>query len=185
MAPRRPGDVERDDHDGRRDRIAYRAEQPAQRSVEQHAVSAHASVVDERCPGDVLDRPRVHAHCHDTIVSPVRRSALLWTLLLAPAASRAAAQQLEAPLVTSVAGRRGARARALPRTIQVFVVAVPVLFRAGEPVTYTVTPTGGATIIPPLQGMAEAAAGARTVLVATSVPAAALAGERTIAEVQL
>ena len=117
-------------------------------------------------------------------MSPVRRSALLWTLLLAPAAPRAAAQQLEVPLVTGVAGRLGARARALPRSIQVFVVPVPALFRAGESVTYTVTPTGGATIIPPLQGVAEAAAGVRTVLVATSVPAAALAGERTIAEVQ-
>ena len=88
-----------------------------------------------------------------------------------------AAQQIEAPAAS--------RARALPRSIQVFTVPVPAVFRAGPALTYTITPTGGATIVPPLQGVAAAGGiGPGAILVAASVPAAALAGVRTIAQVQ-
>jgi len=115
----------------------------------------------------------------------VRRAALISTLLLAPFARRASAQQLDLPTLSELGTgtRLGARASALPRTIQVFVVPVPPVFRAGEPVAYTITPMGGATIIPPLEA-SVAGLGPRTIMVAASVPAGALAGERTIAHVR-
>ncbi len=97
--------------------------------------------------------------------------------VLMPHAPCLAAQQIEAPGAN--------RARALPRSIQVFSVPVPAVFLTGQPVTYAITPTGGATIVPPLQGVAAAGGiSPGAILVAASVPAAALAGVRTVAQVQ-
>jgi hypothetical protein len=99
-------------------------------------------------------------------------------------------------LVTGVASGQGAPARlftppvpvaavAAPRTIQVFAVPVPADLRSDRPVSYTVTPAGGATIIPPLRGVVPADGNEhRSILVAASVPAGAIAGRSTIAAVQ-
>jgi hypothetical protein len=109
-----------------------------------------------------------------------------------------AGQEAEARGVVAAAlGRRSdsaatplaATALAAPRTIQVFLVAVPDVLQPDRPVSYTVTPTGGARIIPPLRGVVPASGlggegSPRTVMVAASVPAGALAGVRTIAAVQ-
>ncbi len=75
-----------------------------------------------------------------------------------------------------------ASARIAPRAIQLVVVPVPPAFRSDQPVAFTITPLGGATIVPPLQGQV-AAGESRTILVAASVAASALAGTRTVAQV--
>jgi len=102
----------------------------------------------------------------------MRRAAFLGAMLLAGLTLRAEAQHAQT-------------VSAAPRTIQVFLVPVPAALRADQPVAYTVTPNGGATIIPPLRGtVAPGGADARSVMIAASVPAGARAGLRTIAAVQ-
>lgn len=117
----------------------------------------------------------------------MRRAVFLSAIVLAGLARGVAAQQAPGRsaqrLIDSVT--TSVTASAAPRTIQVFVVPVPVSFRPDRAVDYTVVPTGGATIIPPLHGIVAAGGGeARSVMVATSVPAGALAGPRTVAAVE-
>ena len=117
----------------------------------------------------------------------MRRAVFLSAIVLAGLARGVAAQQAPGRpaqrLIDSVTTL--VTASAAPRTIQVFVVPVPVSFRPDRTVDYTVVPTGGATIIPPLHGIVAAGGGeARSVMVAASVPAGALAGPRTVAAVE-
>ncbi len=109
----------------------------------------------------------------------MRRAVFLSAIVLAGLARGVAAQQAPGRpaqrLIDSVTTL--VTVTAAPRTIQVFVVPVPVSFRPDRPVDYTVVPTGGATIIPPLHGIVAAGGGeARSVMVAASIPAGALAG---------
>ena len=116
----------------------------------------------------------------------------LCAMVLAGLARRADAQQIVAPasvplpfVAPAGAAPRPVMAAGAPRTIQVFLVPVPTSFSLDRPVTYTVTPAGGATIIPPLRGIvAPGESDARNVMVAASVPASALAGPRTVAAVE-
>jgi alpha-galactosidase-like protein len=133
----------------------------------------------------------------------VRRALLLLATLTLPTAARAGAQQVRVARAAPQAAREGdsvgaaARAvapaaatpslpvRAAPRTIQVFMVPVPLQLRSDRPVAFVVVPTGDATILPPLQGMLPAGGGpVRSVTVVASVPAGARAGARRIAEVR-
>ena len=108
--------------------------------------------------------------------------AIAVAILLPGFTRRAHAQQAQAPVV---AAPLSVMAVAAPRTIQVFLVPVPLTLRSDQPVTYAVTPTGGATIIPPLRGIvATGGRDARSVMIAASVPAGARAGLRTIGTVQ-
>ena len=112
----------------------------------------------------------------------MRRALLLCTIVLTGLAGRTEAQQgatLAAPPAPPVT------ATAAPHTIQVFLVPVPNSLFPDRPVAYTVTPAGGATIIPPLRGIVASGRGdTRSVMIAASVPTGARAGAHIIAAVQ-
>jgi len=103
-----------------------------------------------------------------------------------PAASPPGAPAADVPTSFAADARAlNTRARAMPRSIQVVPVSVPDTFGRDRLVTFDIAPTGGATIVPPLQGrLATGGAGPRVLMVAVSVPAAALAGPRTVGQVR-
>src|SRR6185295_13841164 len=99
----------------------------------------------------------------------MHRATGVYALLLAGLTCPAIAQRAQASSLVAVQGTRApaqvvparpaalpVSAAAAPRTIQVFVVPVPGTLLSNRPVTYVVTPTGGATIIPPLSGVVPA-----------------------------
>src|SRR5258705_4850188 len=96
----------------------------------------------------------------------MRRATGLYAMLLAGLTCPAIAQRAQAPSLVTVQGTAApaqvapvrpavlkVSAAAAPRTIQVFVVPVPSELLSSRPVTYVVTPAGGATIIPPFSGV--------------------------------
>ena len=76
-------------------------------------------------------------------------------------------------------------AMAQPKSIQLISVPVPLALAEGGDVQYAIVPGSGARLLPPLSGVVAAAAvGRQPVVVAADVPASALAGVKTIAQVE-